>query len=305
MQDAAGAWRTVNEDMGMPAGKPKTIAVALKLLSASRRSSHRDQPVRLLGRDFPERRRGRARWSSDRLAAAGRPICISAASPQSRIDPERKQPDTYLYEPSRRHFVLEPDGGTLYPLRGCARTGAGGGRQAGRDGFGRRTGAAVRGCGLPALPSGMDARLSAESGWLGEGPGSNTAFSTSVEPLPFHAMSRYPYPAGERYPNDAEHNGIAANTIRGLRCGFSGRFRSSEGNPEPVGCRAGAVDPNAWFIRRTGPRAHRTNRSHQSATQRGGGSAGRIGARSRASRRPTGRASGPSRSRAVLHKGLD
>jgi hypothetical protein len=25
-----------------------------------------------------------------------------------------------------------------------------------------------------------------------------------VEPLPFHAMSSYPYPAGEHYPNDAE-----------------------------------------------------------------------------------------------------
>jgi hypothetical protein len=33
----------------------------------------------------------------------------------------------------------------------------------------------------------------------------NTAFSTSVEPLPFHAMSRYPYPAGEHFPDDAEH----------------------------------------------------------------------------------------------------
>jgi hypothetical protein len=33
----------------------------------------------------------------------------------------------------------------------------------------------------------------------------NTAFSTSVEPLPFHAMSRYPYPAGERFPDDEEH----------------------------------------------------------------------------------------------------
>ena len=34
---AAGNWQTVNQDMGMPAGKPKTIAVALKFLSASRK----------------------------------------------------------------------------------------------------------------------------------------------------------------------------------------------------------------------------------------------------------------------------
>ncbi len=30
MQDAAGQWKTVNADMGMPAGKPKTIAVELR-----------------------------------------------------------------------------------------------------------------------------------------------------------------------------------------------------------------------------------------------------------------------------------
>jgi hypothetical protein len=33
----------------------------------------------------------------------------------------------------------------------------------------------------------------------------NTAFSQTVEPLPFHAMSRYPYPPAERYPDTAKH----------------------------------------------------------------------------------------------------
>ncbi len=33
----------------------------------------------------------------------------------------------------------------------------------------------------------------------------NTAFSQSVEPLPFHAMSSYPYPASEHFPSDAAH----------------------------------------------------------------------------------------------------
>ena len=37
MQDAAGKWRIVNADMGMPAGKPKTIAVDLQFISASRK----------------------------------------------------------------------------------------------------------------------------------------------------------------------------------------------------------------------------------------------------------------------------
>ena len=33
----------------------------------------------------------------------------------------------------------------------------------------------------------------------------NTAFSTSVEPLPFHTMSVYPYPAKEHFPSDPAH----------------------------------------------------------------------------------------------------
>jgi hypothetical protein len=37
-------------------------------------------------------------------------------------------------------------------------------------------------------------------GWAKDGD-ANTAFSRSVEPLPFHGMSSYPYPAGEHYPN--------------------------------------------------------------------------------------------------------
>ncbi len=41
-------------------------------------------------------------------------------------------------------------------------------------------------------------------GWLKDGD-LNTAFGTTVEPLPFHAMSNYPYPPGEAYPNDSKH----------------------------------------------------------------------------------------------------
>jgi hypothetical protein len=33
----------------------------------------------------------------------------------------------------------------------------------------------------------------------------NTAYSQTVEPLPFHAMSAYPYTRDEHFPNDAMH----------------------------------------------------------------------------------------------------
>ena len=41
-------------------------------------------------------------------------------------------------------------------------------------------------------------------GWDKDGD-INTLHSQSVEPLPFHGMSAYPYPEGESYPNNPEH----------------------------------------------------------------------------------------------------
>ena len=41
-------------------------------------------------------------------------------------------------------------------------------------------------------------------GWDKDGD-INTLHSQTVEPLPFHGMSAYPYPEGESYPNDPEH----------------------------------------------------------------------------------------------------
>ena len=41
-------------------------------------------------------------------------------------------------------------------------------------------------------------------GWAKDAD-ANTAFSQTVEPLPFHGMSVYPYPETERFPDDALH----------------------------------------------------------------------------------------------------
>src|SRR6185436_1691386 len=100
MQDFAGQWKTVNEDMGMPAGKPKTIAVDLRFPSASRKlrivtslcvywdeiflgEGAPDPEVR------PEVRKTLAPLASADLRFRG----YSAA----KIHPQRKQPDTFRY----------------------------------------------------------------------------------------------------------------------------------------------------------------------------------------------------------------
>jgi hypothetical protein len=41
-------------------------------------------------------------------------------------------------------------------------------------------------------------------GWIKDSD-LNTAFGTTVGPLPFHQIREYPYARGESYPNDTEH----------------------------------------------------------------------------------------------------
>ena len=58
---------------------------------------------------------------------------------------------------------------------------------------------------LPALkPEWKRDFLLLVDGWAKDGD-YNTAYSQSVEPLPFHAMTSYPYPAPQQYPDDAAH----------------------------------------------------------------------------------------------------
>ncbi len=67
VKDAVGQWKTVIEDMGIPAGKPKTISGGFdgEVLVGVARGSDRDQSVRLLGRDFSERGDGLARCADE------------------------------------------------------------------------------------------------------------------------------------------------------------------------------------------------------------------------------------------------
>jgi hypothetical protein len=59
---------------------------------------------------------------------------------------------------------------------------------------------------LPSLPEGWSRDfLLLVDGWAKDAD-PNTAFSQSVTPLPFHAMSAYPYKRDEHFPNDPEHS---------------------------------------------------------------------------------------------------
>ncbi len=201
VKDSEGNWVTVIEDMGVPAGKPKTIVVDLtgKFLSASREirivtnlclywdeiylSPDTEDPglslqeVRLAGAEL--------RWRG-----FSTPV----------VSPDRKQPEAFDYQRWMPVSMWNP-----------------------ADGFYTRYGpveelvAEVDDL-LVVMGSGDELRLRFDptslppvregyrrdyllyvNGWAKDGD-LNTAFSQTVEPLPFQGMKSYPYAEGEDYP---------------------------------------------------------------------------------------------------------
>jgi len=205
VQDATGEWKTVNQDMGMPAGKAKTIVVPVEFLSARRK-------VRIVTNLC-------VYWDeiflSEGTSDAGvKPVLVPFDSAnlhfrgfsEARIHPERKQPDTFFYDHVAAASFWNPTPG-LYTRYGPVENllydiddqlvimGSG-------DEVRLQFPASV----LPAPPAGWtrDFLLKVD-GWAKDRD-PNTAFSSTVQPLPFHRMSRYPYPASEHFPRDARHD---------------------------------------------------------------------------------------------------
>ncbi len=201
MQNAAGEWQTVNPDMGMPAGKPKTIAVDLKFLSASRKLRIVTNLCVYWDEVFLSEDSGLPVVTQTEAALAEANLSFRGFS-GARIDPARKQPDTYSYQEVSPTSYWNPTPG-LYTRFGDVRDLA-------KDvddrmivmGSGDELKLRFRADAFPALPAGWtrDYLLKVD-GWAKDRD-PNTAYSTTVEPLPFHAMSVYPYPATEHFPNE-------------------------------------------------------------------------------------------------------
>ena len=194
VKDAAGNWRTVIEDMGMPSGKTKTIAVDLtgKFLSASR-------DVRIvtnmcvywdeifLGEDSaaPQTR-------LTTVAAREADLRFRGFS-RVRIHPERKQPERFEYHDVRLTSQWTPTPG-LY-----TRYGPVGELLDEVDdrfvimGSGDELSLSFDARALPRLSAGWKRDfLLLVDGWEKDRD-ANTAWSQTVDPLPFHGMSGYPH----------------------------------------------------------------------------------------------------------------
>ncbi len=206
VKDAQGNWKTVIEDMGMPSGKPKAMAVDLtgKFLSPSREVRivtnlcvYWDQ-IYLFETNAPPP----ARLTEIPLASAD--LHFRGFS-RATIDPQRKQPESFDYQTTRATSMWNPTPGnyTRYgPITTLLRDAD---DRMAILGSGDEIRMTFSAGGLPLLSPGWTRDyLLLVDGWAKDAD-ANTAFSQSVMPLPFHAMSRYPYPEGERYPDDPAH----------------------------------------------------------------------------------------------------
>jgi len=206
VKDASGNWKTVVEDMGIPSGKPKTMAVNLtgRFLSASREVRivtnlcvYWDEIFLSEDSRAPESRMTTVPMLSADLHFRG----FSKAT----IHPQRKQPEQFDYATVSPTSSWNPTSGNY------TRYGAVESLLAEPDdrmvimGSGDEMRFQFDGRALPGVPAGWRRDfLLLVDGWAKDAD-ANTAFSQTVLPLPFHGMSSYPYPAGEHYPTDELH----------------------------------------------------------------------------------------------------
>ncbi len=207
VKDNDGQWKTVIEDMGIPAGKPKTISVDLtgKFLSASREvrivtnicvywdeiflGEHASSPqVRLTHLDADN--------ADLHFRGFSRPV----------IDRDRKQPEQFLYGQWMPLSMWNPTAGFYTRYGDVSELVRAIDDKLTIMGSGDELTLHYPSATLPSLPDNWTRDyLLLVDGWAKDAD-ANTAFGQSVEPLPFHAMSAYPYRASEHFPDDAAHN---------------------------------------------------------------------------------------------------
>jgi hypothetical protein len=198
VKDEGGRWVTVLEDMGMPAGKPKTITVEMRGLW---RSAARE--VRIVTNVC-------VYWDQIRLGTVYRAIDATPVSARlseatlgfrgfspSFIHPERKQPERFTYDGAMPTSLWNPTPG-LY-----TRYGPVGSLLSAVDDR------------MAVMGSGDEIRLRFEvpagrfrsyllkvDGWAKDRD-ANTSNGQTVQPLPFHKMTGYPLSKGESHPDPA------------------------------------------------------------------------------------------------------
>lgn len=206
VKDSAGNWQTVISDMGLPSGKPKTIAVDLsgKFLSQSREIRIVTNLCVYWDEIFLSAETGPPGVQTTILAADSADLHyrgFSAMTPHAATG----RPDEFEYSKWSATTMWNPTPG-LYTRYGDVRRLL---QQADDQmvimGSGDELRLLFSPERLPPLAPGWERSfLLLVDGWAKDSD-SNTAYGRSVLPLPFHGMVSYPYPASQHFPSDARH----------------------------------------------------------------------------------------------------
>ncbi len=206
VKDPAGRWRTVIPDLGFPAGKNKTVIADLtgKFLSADHRIRVRTNMEVYWDRAFVAATASASPVTVTPMRTLAADLRYHGFSRMHRKG-GRYGPQWYDYDDAPREPAWAPIPGMLtrygdvLPLLGAA-----------DDmytifGPGDEIALQFDTAGAPPLPAGWtrDFVLYTDA-WMKDAD-LNTAAGGTVEPLPFHRMSRYPYGADETFPTDALH----------------------------------------------------------------------------------------------------
>ena len=205
VKDRAGKWRTVIEDIGIPVGRPQTVTVDLtgKFLSASRE-------VRIVTNM-------RIYW--DQVLSAA--LTEESAAQITRLDPVRADLRWRGFSAEVTPDGAQPFGYEYQRVSFASPWKVMAGRYT-REGDVRellansddmfvvsRTGDEIAlsfdASRLPALPAGWIRTVLLYADGYSKEMDINSASPDQLAPMPFHAMTRYPYSPPEHYPTDAKH----------------------------------------------------------------------------------------------------
>jgi cytochrome c-type biogenesis protein CcmH/NrfG len=203
VKDSQGRWKTVIENVGIPVGRPQTVTVDLtgKFLSASREvrivtnmrilwdqilvATFDDASRVKTTRMDPARALLRWRGFSREVTPDGREPYGYDYQRVSLMSPWKAMPGRYTREGDVRELLLQADDMFVISLPGDEISLS----------FDAR--------GLPPLPPKWTRTFLLYSDGFSKEMDINSASPDQVLPLPFHGMSRYPYPSRESYPMTA------------------------------------------------------------------------------------------------------
>jgi hypothetical protein len=203
VQDEAGAWRTVIEDLGIPVGRPQTLAV--EMAGRWRSPSHRVRVVTNMRIYWDQAQVGeRASLFAAPTRLAPVRALLRERGFSAEVSPDGREPMGYDYA---RVSASSP--WKTFPGR-YTRTGDVRELLAAVDDVfvvsrpGDEIALSFDAAALPPLPAGWRRTYLLHGDGFSKEMDLHSATPDVLGPLPFHGMSRYPYALPEKYPMTAE-----------------------------------------------------------------------------------------------------